>query len=499
MAAGGLARIKRDALRWSVTIHRWTGVVTCVFFLVWFASGAVMVFCPFPSLGKGGRLAVAEPVDPAAVKLSPTQAFGPAAARLRNLRLVSVAGAPLYIGAPEDGPVEVRSARTGAPVTQLTSAQASAVAEYSGRAPALSVAGPIAYDQWIVNASYNAGRPFYRVRLAGPQRIDLYVASRTGEVFQRTTAVERGWAWVGSIIHWAYYTVLGQHRQLWNQVCWWGSLFAFGVAILGMVLGVERYLAVRRAGRLSPFPQTWMRWHHIAGLFTGVLVLTWMGSGWLSNDNHRLFSSSDPDAPTQARYDGARDPAGYARIADDRFVRATEVAYVNVGGTAYLVGRGGGLTRPVVVEARSGKTLAAVPLGDVRLGVAAGWPGAPVPAPRLVPANDFYAKAEGLPDRALRFDIPGERALRVFVDQDTGTVASVMDRSRRASAWLYYGLHTLQLPGLVGREALRKTIECLLLLLGASVAATGVVLGVLRLKQTALDARVSPRASSAAR
>ncbi len=487
--AEGLARIKRDALRWSVTIHRWTGVVTCVFFLVWFLSGAIMVFCPFPSLGKAQRLVLAEPVNSAAVTMSPSQAFGDDAAAMRTVKLVSIAGAPLYVGAPRSGPPVVRSARSGALVRGLTPAQAKATAEYFGRAPALSVSKPLNYDQWLVNSSYNAGRPFYRVRLAGPTRTDLYVASRTGEIYQRTTAVERGWAWPGSIIHWAYYTVLAQHRQLWNQVCWWGSLFAFAVAILGMILGVERWLAVRRAGKLSPFPQQWMRWHHISGLFAGTLVLTWMGSGWLSNDGHRFFSDSAPAGDVQARYDGPRDTAGYDRIVDARFSRATEVAYVNVAGAAYLVGRGGELNKPIVMQARTGQATDAMPLAQINGGVAAAWPGAP--APSAVAPNDFYGKAEGVPARALRFEIPGAEKLRVYVDRDTGAVAAVMNGSRRASAFFYYGLHTLQLPGLIGRETLRKTIECLLLLIGASVALTGVVLGYSRIKQTAEDARGS--------
>ena len=165
---------------------------------------------------------------------------------------------------------------------------------------------------------------------------------------------------------------------------------------------------------------------------------------------------------------------------------ATEVTYVNVGGTAYLVGRGGDLTAPLVVEARSerGPRTRAAPGPDTSSPSPRGWPGASIATPALVAPNDFYAKAEGMPTRTLKFEIPGKGDLRVFVDQDTGMVASVMDGSRRASAWLYYGLHTLQLPGLIGREILRKTIECLLLLIGASVAATGVVIGYSRLKQT---------------
>jgi hypothetical protein len=91
---------------------------------------------------------------------------------------------------------------------------------------------------------------------------------------------------------------------------------------------------------------------------------------------------------------------------------------------------------------------------------------------------------------ALRFDIPGPRALRVFVDpQDRRHRLCHGPLAPSLRMALLRGLHTFQLPGLVVRDALRKTIECLCLLLGAPVAATGVVLGINRLRQTVGEAR----------
>ena len=46
----------RAGLRWLVWFHRWTGIALCLLFAVWFVTGAVMLFVPFPSLppGEGG-------------------------------------------------------------------------------------------------------------------------------------------------------------------------------------------------------------------------------------------------------------------------------------------------------------------------------------------------------------------------------------------------------------------------------------------------------------
>ena len=44
-------------MRALVLIHRWLGVAFCLLFAMWFASGMVMHFVPFPSLEENERVA----------------------------------------------------------------------------------------------------------------------------------------------------------------------------------------------------------------------------------------------------------------------------------------------------------------------------------------------------------------------------------------------------------------------------------------------------------
>ena len=36
--------------RWLYLTHRWIGIVTCLLFAMWFVSGLVMLYVPFPEL-----------------------------------------------------------------------------------------------------------------------------------------------------------------------------------------------------------------------------------------------------------------------------------------------------------------------------------------------------------------------------------------------------------------------------------------------------------------
>ncbi len=44
-------------------LHRWVSIGLCLMFAIWFASGVVMIYVPFPSLPDAERIARAEIVD----------------------------------------------------------------------------------------------------------------------------------------------------------------------------------------------------------------------------------------------------------------------------------------------------------------------------------------------------------------------------------------------------------------------------------------------------
>ena len=57
-----------------ILLHRWLGVAFCLFFAMWFATGIVMHFVPFPALTEAERFGGLAPIDRAPVRHGPAEA-----------------------------------------------------------------------------------------------------------------------------------------------------------------------------------------------------------------------------------------------------------------------------------------------------------------------------------------------------------------------------------------------------------------------------------------
>lgn len=464
--------------------HRWAGIVLCLLFVMWFASGVVLHFVGFPSLPAKERRAHAEVFDARSVRVPPSQALEVAALDAPSeVRLLAIDGEPTYLIADATRVVAV-GGDTGRLVPMHNAATARRIAGRFGGAPAAQVAGPFDYDQWIVHQQFDRGRPFFRVRLSDSDATDLYVSARTGEVLQRTRRSERAWNWCGAVLHWIYFTPVRKDWSLWNQLVWWVSLVALTTSVAGVWLGVIRTLAVRKLRpSWTPF-RGWLRWHHLIGLLASLFVVTWIFSGWLSMDHGRLFSRGEIGAREMAAVRGMRLADVAAAASLDRITAAGHVAELSfdaVAGHPLLTARS--TDGSVQTHWLESGAITTAPLPDELLIAALkrAWDPVKVLAPSGI--DEMYRLAESLPDEAFAAEVglPGKSA-RVYLDRTNGRLLSVMDRSRRAYAWTYYALHTLNFPGLNTHPALRTVAIVLVMLLGLAFSITGVIVGVRRLR-----------------
>ena len=440
-------------------LHRWLGTGFSLLFALWFGTGFVMVYVPFPGLPDGVRIAASTPVDLASVAVTPSAAASGLPAQ--RLRLVDVLGRPRYLATLDDGGVRAIDAVSGATPAPLTASRARALAaRFAGAADdaVTAMAGPIDYDQWIVHQRFDAARPFYRLALNDAAGTEVYVSARLGQVLQRTTRFERGWNWVGAVLHWMYPTVLRKHFRAWDQAVWWVALAGLVVACSGYALGLVRMANARRAGTsgLSPF-RGWLRWHHLLGLVGGAFAVGWVFSGWLSMDHGRLFSLDRPDAARLARFRGVDLAAALARARPDTpdarraLADAREIEFIALDGDAFAIARGladGGRRIVPLADGRPQAPIAVLPESLVARAVAAAWAPVPVRGVAPVPADDAYAhtRSEPLPDGALRVRLGDAAQTWVHVDPRSGQIVSLMDASRRRYRWLYTGLHTFDFP-----------------------------------------------------
>jgi uncharacterized iron-regulated membrane protein len=470
-----------------VWFHRWAGVSLCLLFAAWFASGAVLHFVPFPSLPNRERLARSEPIQLSRLLIAPAVAL----AHLPNatsLRLVSIVGRPVYVLTGNDGvPVPI-AGDSGERLPAVSATEARTVAEKFSGYSAISVVGPLFYDQWVVHQGFDAYRPYYRVRVADESGTELYVSTRTGEVRQQTRRSVRSWNWCGAVVHWIYFTPLRKNWAAWDQTVWWVSLVALISTIAGIWLGIQRYLARRASGRsgISPY-RGWMRWHHIVGLFASLVILFWIFSGWLSMDHGRLFSMDGTTSDLVNRIQGMplRSAAETTTIDAIRAASgATAVSLHALGGHPFLAVEGPAAEDSRVIWLSPAGILKPQTRLDSALlsAIRTVWPLAARLTTSKGSLDDLYRHAEDIPADAVAFSVPGSDPLRIYVDHLTGQLLAVMDPSRRSYAWFYYALHTFNYPALIQLSFTRTMIVLTLLAGGMALSVTSIVIAVRRVR-----------------
>jgi hypothetical protein len=468
-------------MRTLVLLHRWLGIGFCLLFAMWFASGIVMHFVPFPSLTEAERFAGLQPIDLSQVRHGPDEAVSHDLGQVRRVRLLQRADGPVYVVAGAAKPRALHASDLS-DASMKSAPLALAIAQEHARQRGIDAshavsAGLADYDQWSVPNGFDSHRPLYRVALNDSAGTELYVSSTIGEVVLATTLNERVWNYVGSVVHWIYPTALRKHASAWDNSVWTLSLLALIVAIAGTVLGVAR-LRISDGRVESPF-RGWQAWHHILGLFTATLVLTWIFSGWLSMDHGLLFSSGELSAAEAARI--AATPNWGALAGNQRLITAPvkKVEWFALGEQFYRREQASLNSQSVFAIGSSAQN--AEPFLSAEQVEAFVRPIAPdcaVPVP--VGAQDDYAVTSLMTAAPVYRSICGD--VWFDIDGATGAILERLDSSRRSYRWLYSGLHRLDFPALLDHPLLRTTLVVVLCTLGFVFSVTGAVIGWRRMR-----------------
>src|SRR3954463_2423445 len=137
-----------------ILLHRWLGVVFCLFFAMWFATGMVMHFVPFPALTEAERVGGLAPVEISRGLRSPADAVMASSLRdIARVRLLQRSDGPIYLLIGTSGvralhAGDLSDARVGS--TSLALAIAEAHAHRHGLTSEVRLAQLALYDQWIV-------------------------------------------------------------------------------------------------------------------------------------------------------------------------------------------------------------------------------------------------------------------------------------------------------------------------------------------------------------
>lgn len=483
------------AKRWLYLIHRWAGIVLCLFFAMWFISGVVMMYVGYPKLTPQERLAHLPALDSAAITITPAQALAAADVQDSAGMILAAArgGAPVYLvpGEARRAP-KVVDAASGVLLPSADAATALATARaWSGGQYTARYQGTVEEDAYTHSRALGPDRPLHRVDLDDPAQTRLYISSATGMVVLDATRAERVWNYAGAWIHWLYPFRGNALDGWWHDIVVWLSVAGVLLALTGTVVGILRWRFSRpyASGSRSPYRENMMRWHHLSGLLFAAITITWIFSGLMSMNPWKVFASGAPPL-AQAAYAGKPGTT----LAPPRDLIAAlpapprELRWARADGHDVVLARSAA-GAPGVLSARDARPHAYDPAA-LRAAAARLVPGARLARIETLDAYDFYYYARDehamlghvekpLPAWRLIYDDP--HSTWVYLDPRTGQILSRQDSGSRASRWLFAFLHSWDWTGLLSRRPLWDALLVFLSLGGAALSLTGAVIGWRRL------------------
>jgi hypothetical protein len=483
--------------------HRWLGIAGWLVFIMWFATGIVMMYARMPAFSRAERLATLAPLDLSDARLSPSDA-------LRSRHIVEpervvvamLTGRPVY-RVLAHGTWTTVFADDGEALGRLSPGQAlDEVRRIAPQTPTIRYDARITEpDQWTLEDG--AALPLHRVALGDADDRVFYLAERTGEIVGKTTRRERWLAYAGAVPHWLYFTPLRRHRDVWAESIIWMSAAGSVMCVLGLVWGVfcgitspyrhpqpggsvgapsaAPALGWKRGTRVGVTYRGCMRWHHYAGLTFGMVTFTWFFSGLLSMDPLDWHAAT---APTPSQRDAlSGGPLRLDRVALDDLRRAEELApRARLSGGSQDPGAsprgareieiGQFLGEPrLIVDGRAG---AAIDRDRLLRAARDAIPGSAVTGVASLDGYDayYYDRGHELPLPVLRVQYADPRATWLYLDPNRGIILRKEERSSRVNRWLYHGLHSFDFPFLYNRRPLWDIVVILFIVGGMTSAVT---------------------------
>ncbi len=476
--------------RLAIFAHRWTGAAFCLLFSWWFISGIFMMYFDYPEVTERDRLAHAEPIDAAQVKLSPEEAWTQLKTRGAPDEVIvetfdgraaywfRIGGSQKVVYA-DNGQVQEK------PTPELNLRTAARWAGQPIGEARIETKGPA--DQWTVGGIYRNYAPL--TKYSWPNGDEVYVSGVRGEVVQFTTRLSRAGAWLGPIPHWLYFAPLRKNGRLWSRIVIWLSGAATVVALLGLIAGLSMYSPAKRyrsGGVPTGIPYAGpKRLHMILGLFFGLLACTWAFSGMLSMDPFPSSTTDDSGASSAIVAALNGEPFSFEPFATKRPRGALAEAAGKVKQLEFLIVAG----EPVYLATEDANESVLIPVrGDVKrqfdlsrlIGIVtkASQPAGLAEA-RLITEYDAYYldRHHELPLPALRVRLKDAHQTTLYIDPQTARIVGGYSSAMWAERWLYHGFHSINFPWLYNHRPAWDLVVLTLMLGGTTLCITSVLIG----------------------
>ena len=474
-----------------IFFHRWLGIVMCLIFFLWFASGIVMIYVQYPQFTESEHLDNSVPLEFSRINLSPSEALGLASVTdiPRNLRLVNVIGRPAYQFISQSRGYTTVFADDGTILRGLSEAQAMLTVEkskfYDGHS-VLQYAGLIDMDQWTISVS-RADRPLHQVSLGDANGTVLYISNQRGRIVQDTNRKERFWNWFGSTIHWIYPLQIRQHVGLWSKIVIYLSVAGLLSVLSGAIIGILKLRIIKPlSGKFrSPYVGV-LKWHHLIGLFSMVIIFTFTFSGLMSMEPWGIFTTSTSSAQQVARYTGSSD-VSWELLPDPRELQdrdgVKEIQWQSILGEPYMVAvRSLADSKVGFGDESELKSLAARITDAIPMLL----PDSDLSELEIISTYDNYYYSRHNSFRPLpiyRAKFNDDEGTWYHIDSHTGEILNRVSKVNRVQRWIYSGLHNLDFSWLLSRPSLWYSVLIALSMLGLFFSTTGIIIAWRRLRK----------------
>lgn len=471
-------------------LHRISGLLISLFFFMWFVTGLVLLYHPYPSVDKKMANEMKESL-PDLSQLKLADALPPSLRGVESVRVYQFNGQTLVSVEAQDTSF-THCLDTAEKVRPIVFADIERIARRWCNSSVLRVDTLTERAQWVLYERYTRQLPIYKFSFGDEAQTELFVSGKTGQVLQHTTARQRLWSYLGAIPHKLYFESIRKDVETWKTLLTLGGALCLIAAISGVWVGTRVVLMRwRRKRKLqSPYKSPLLRTHHILGLITGVFLIGWGISGTMSMQKvpHWLIpvkcdkSMRGPDfwAGDTLSLSDMELSLGTIFV---KFPGVKEMELKKMGGKTVVTLTENSTVRHLTPDLN--------PLlheeTDVRKQICRLYgsdEGAEVTL--LDEYDEYYLAYDGsLPLPVYRVDINDEDGCRFYVHK-YGDEVKWQNHNRMVRKWLFSAFHYLNISWLLQHKWLWTLLLWTLAFAGAAVSLTGFIVSVKRLtrKQT---------------
>jgi len=471
-------------------IHKISGSILSLMFLVWFLSGIVLIFEGFPHASREERfmhLPEFTPTQFQNLQALPTTFKG-------NVALEICDGKPVYRVSSGRKAQQVFNANTLKPVSSFSEEYAKKFCVSFNKHVVKEVKILTDFDQWIPWSYYKPLLPFYKCYMNDPVHTILYVSEKTGEIVQQTTRKKRWCARLGAIPHWIYFKQLRLQKGLWINLILCLSAIGIAVSITGIIVALIR----KKKGKgLTPYKKPLYKWHHISGFVFGVFIFTFILSGFFSLANvpdWLVFISTKND--NEINWVQKLDLSKQAVVVPTNIYEALEqkdgirkISWKNLHGKPGYFVYYNNYQIPVVYQliGDSIKKRSTYSLSEIKE-IAGNYLGETIFTLTQQEKYDNYYSGSAmhyLPEPVYKLEANNAAQTWIYINPATAEEVKRYTRNTRLRRWLYQGLHKFNFQFLTEEaEWFRKLLLIIISLGGITVSITGVWLSKKWLRRT---------------